>query len=228
MMREHHIPVARTARYYTLGEPQPALREVWFVCHGYAQLASRFLRRFVPLDDGRRFIVAPEALSRFYIEEKGGGGGGSHAHTPVGATWMTREDRLSEIDDYIRYLDALYAQVFQQVERDRVAVVVLGFSQGVATVCRWIARGAVRADRLVLWGSPAPPDLDLEKDGARFRSLDLVVVNGEQDELVPMTTLAEQAARFEQSAIPYRLVRYAGGHGINAGTLLSVATGGDL
>ena len=49
---EHHLSVARTARYYTLGEP--GATEVWFVCHGYGQLAGRFLRRFEPIADGFR------------------------------------------------------------------------------------------------------------------------------------------------------------------------------
>ena len=60
--REHRIEVTRTARYWTLGA-EDAPTEVWFVLHGYRQLAERFLRRFVPLDDGSRLVVAPEGLS---------------------------------------------------------------------------------------------------------------------------------------------------------------------
>ena len=89
-MQEHHLAVAKTARYYSLGEPGPATRQLWFVCHGYGQLAGRFLRHFEPLDDGSRVIVAPEGLSRFYLSE-------SPAERRVGASWMTREDRLVEI-----------------------------------------------------------------------------------------------------------------------------------
>ncbi|MBX6331371.1 MAG: phospholipase [Gemmatimonadaceae bacterium] len=220
MMREHHLPVSRTARYYALGDPRGPLREVWFVCHGYGQLAARFLRHFETLDTGDRLIIAPEALSRFYIEPASGG---THAHAAVGASWMTREDRLSEIDDYIRYLDALYAQVFQEVPRDAVRVVVLGFSQGVATVSRWLARGTSRADRLVLWGSVLPHDLDLETNGAALRRLELVVVAGEHDELTTPAMLAEQAERLARSEIAHRLVRYAGGHRIERDTLAALA-----
>src|ERR671933_2286542 len=110
MMREHHLTVTRTARYVTLGDVHDSLRQVWFVCHGYGQLAARFLRHFEDLNDGHRLIVAPEALSRFYVES---GPGTRHADVPVGATWMTREDRLSEIADYVSYLDGLYAQLFR-------------------------------------------------------------------------------------------------------------------
>ncbi|MFW6202332.1 MAG: hypothetical protein ACOC8B_07130, partial [Gemmatimonadota bacterium] len=96
------------------GEPRPAgsaPREIWFVCHGYRQLAGRFVRRFAPLDDGNRLIVAPEALSRFYLDDDGG------PHGPdarIGATWMTRADRENEIRDYVDYLDTLYERVFEE------------------------------------------------------------------------------------------------------------------
>jgi len=100
MRREHHLPVSRTARYFTIGEPDASLTELWFVCHGYGQLAGRFVRHFESIDAPHRMIVAPEALSRFYVEVAGK----THADTHVGASWMTREDRLSDIEDYVEYL----------------------------------------------------------------------------------------------------------------------------
>src|SRR2546428_199711 len=102
-MQEHFFSTPRTARYFTLGSPQGAT-DVWFVCHGYGQLASRFLERFRALESERRCIVAPEGLSRFYLTE-------NPSERRVGASWMTREDRVHEIDDYVRFLDALHAQV---------------------------------------------------------------------------------------------------------------------
>src|SRR5439155_1591110 len=44
-MHEHHIGVSRSARYFTLGEKPQGVAEVWFACHGYGQLAARFLER---------------------------------------------------------------------------------------------------------------------------------------------------------------------------------------
>src|SRR5438309_1661873 len=67
-MQEHFFSTPRTARYFTLGSPQGAT-DVWFVCHGYGQLASRFLERFRALESERRCILAPEGLSRFYLTE---------------------------------------------------------------------------------------------------------------------------------------------------------------
>src|SRR5437868_14633480 len=149
-MHEHHIGVSRTARYFTLGESLRGVAEVWFVCHGYGQLAARFLEKLRVLDDGRRHLVAPEGLSRFYLTE-------SPTERRVGASWMTREDRLHEIDDYVRYLDAVHADL----QRPNARITALGFSQGSATVCRWAALGTARIDRVIVWGGEVPPDLDL-------------------------------------------------------------------
>src|SRR5205809_2907590 len=109
-VHEHHLSVAKTARYFTLGERSGGVAQVWFVCHGYGQLAGRFLEKLRVLDDGTgRLLVAPEGLSRFYLSE-------SPAERRVGACWMTREDRLAEIDDYVQYLDAVYAAVFTHLD----------------------------------------------------------------------------------------------------------------
>ena len=155
--REHHLAVRRTARYHTLGEPGDALRQVWFVLHGHGQLSSYFIRHFTALADGTRLIVAPEALNRFYLEHTSWEGAGQ---ARVGATWMTREDHLIEIDDYVRSLDALQHQVRAGSNGATARVVVLGFSQGVATAFRWACRGRIRPDVLVAWAGPLPAELD--------------------------------------------------------------------
>src|SRR5207249_11468139 len=141
-MQEHHIDVTRTARYFTLGGSGSGVAEVWFVCHGYGQLAGRFIRYFAALDDGTRLIVAPEALARFYLGEVTG----PSANRKIGASWMTREDRLTEIDDYVRYLDALFQEVLRRLEPRAPRVTALGFSQGAATVSRWATLGKSRVD----------------------------------------------------------------------------------
>src|SRR5438067_7492626 len=184
-MHEHHIGVSRSARYFTLGEKPQGVAEVWFVCHGYGQLAARFLEKLRVLDDGRRHLVAPEGLSRFYLTE-------SPTERRVGATWMTQEDRLAEIDDYVRYLDAVYDDVFGRIDRARVTVHALGFSQGAATVSRWTALGKSRIDRVILWGGEFPPDLDLTGAdvAGRLRAAPLTLVFGRSDEHITPKALA--------------------------------------
>ena len=222
MTKESHIEVARTARIFTLGEPGPAVRQVWLVCHGYGQLASRFLRRFEPLAEASRLIVAPEALNRFYVET----GIGPHGpESRVGATWMTREDRLNEIEDYVRYLDAVCEAVFRELTRGGVKLIALGFSQGVSTVARWAARTDVAIERLVLWAGSWPPELEPRPDLFRGAAVDLVA--GAMDASVSEASVARLYAALEAGGIGPRLIRYAGGHAIDGDVLREIAGGLD-
>ena len=124
-MQEHHLQVKRTARYFTLGELNESTQNVWFVLHGYGQLAQFFIRKFEVLNDGQTFIVAPEALSRFYLEGVSG---------RVGASWMTKEERPHEISDYIFYLNHLYDTLLEGRDVYKLTINFLGFSQGTATL----------------------------------------------------------------------------------------------
>jgi predicted esterase len=220
LTREYHIAIPRTARYYTLGQPGPGIAEVWFALHGYGQLAGRFVHELAPLDDGSRLIVAPEALSRFYL--------GEVSHRPaserrVGASWMTREDRLAEIDDQVRYLDAVYGEVLQGIDRSRARVCIFGYSQGAAAAARWLARGTARAERLILWGGEVPPDLDLAVGRERFTGLDLTLVAGTQDQFITTKILDRETQRLDAHAIPFHLITFEGGHEIDEAVLRRVA-----
>lgn len=213
-MQEHHLRAWRTARYFTLGSLEGA-RDIWIVCHGYGQLAARFLERFQPLESGHRCVVAPEALSRFYLTEDA-------SERRVGASWMTREDRLHEIDDYVRYLDALYAAVVPRGGGARVTA--LGFSQGAATVCRWVTMGSAHVDRLIVWGGEVPPDLDLSQDRAaeRLRTSHLTLVFGTRDQFFTPKIIAATESRLHKHHIPYELHPFEGGHEIDEAALARI------
>lgn len=216
--REHHISVSRTARYWMLGESSPGVRDVWFVLHGHGQLAFYFLRPFHPLAAADRLIVAPEALSRFYAEPDRPGPPGR-----VGASWMTREDRLAEIADYVRYLDDLYAEVFARVPRGAVRVTALGFSQGAATAARWACRGTARVDRLVLWAGQLPPELGDQDDRRRLGAMDVVRVLGETDPFARPEIVAAEDARAQGLGLTAPVRRFAGGHELDEALVLELA-----
>ena len=63
----HHLRVERTARYYTVGAEGEEPRAIWFVLHGYGQLAGSFVRFFADIATAGTVVVAPEALNRFYL-----------------------------------------------------------------------------------------------------------------------------------------------------------------
>ncbi len=213
-MQENHIKVAKTARYFQLGEVGSALKQVWFVCHGYGQLAGYFLKHFELLDNGERLIIAPEGLSRFYM---------NGFYGRIGASWMTREDRLNDIKDYVIFLDAVYQQVFEQVDRSSVKVSVLGFSQGTAAASRWVALGDVEADQLILWAGLLPPELIDENKLEIFKKIKLNLVAGENDEYASEEKILEQETHLKENSVPYKLIKFAGGHELDSGVLKEIS-----
>lgn len=198
-MDEHFLRVIRTARYVTLGVPGPSLRELWVACHGYGQLAARFAASFQGLDDGTRMIVVPEGLSRFYIDRT--------QQQVMGASWMTREDRLHEIEDYLGYLDALYEEVKGRIGRE-LPVVALGFSQGVATATRWAARTGAPVRHLVVWGGTLPPEVDLTV----FRAVRVTVVCGDRDELITKKVRDVEGEKWRAAGITPEVKIFSGHH----------------
>jgi len=216
--------VPRTARYARMGPEGGAVEQVWLVCHGYGQLADRFIRRFSAIADGSRLIVAPEALSRFYVS----GGSVPHAmNEKVGASWMTREARDSEIEDHVTYLDRVTSEIFEAVDRARVRFVALGFSQGAAVICRWAALTITPPDHVVLWGSGVPAEL-LEGEGkAGLSRATLTIVVGAADPIADGGRVDAHRKQLERAAVGYRFVSYDGGHEIDGPVLRDIAAGLD-
>lgn len=214
----HRLVVRRTARYVTIRGAE-APRSVWYVLHGYRQLADRFIERFRPIAAPDRLIVAPEALNRFYLDDDAS----LKPHgpdSPVGATWMTRHERDAEIDDYVAYLDALD----RALELPRgVRRVLLGFSQGSATAARWAMLGRRRVTRLVLWGGMFPADPPVADHARRVRRLAPVIVRSEQDASLPVDRVDTEIARLGALGIPSTPLRHTGGHTIGRDALLELA-----
>jgi predicted esterase len=212
-MQEHFMKVQRTARFHMLGQLETA-REIWIVVHGYGQLARYFLNHF-GANAKERCIVAPEGLSRFYLDP---------AHSRVGATWMTREDRVHEIEDHIAYLDQLVRELAQRSVLG-IPVHVLGFSQGVATVCRWAAQGKTPIKRLVLWAGSLPPELDLDTLRT-WRDIQVDLVLGDQDEYANKGSLEGLSQCMTAAGVPHRSHLFKGGHQLDALTLQRIMANG--
>lgn len=211
---ERRIIVQRSARYYVAGEPGVRIDRIWMLCHGYGQLARDFLNDCGPLARDGVLLVAPEGLSRYYLR----GGSGS-----VGASWMTREDRLAEIEDYVAYLNAVRDGVIAECGAEP-AVSVLGFSQGGATAARWAVLGNGSVDRTVLWGATVP-ESDVEKHADKLRQVGLIMVEGERDPLVNHGERSRSLGAFNRLEIPYTLRSHSGGHELDESILRSLAGG---
>ena len=206
----HSIPVTRTARYFTLGELNEGTRQVWFVLHGYGQLAEYFIRKFEKISDDQTYVVAPEALSRFYLNGNSG---------RVGASWMTREERLSEIDDYVAYLESIYKAILQDYRLDDVRITVLGFSQGTATACRWLDQGTLRCHRLILWAGYFANGIRDVLEPEHLTATETYFVYGNEDEFLTQLNPTEYLEKL-QTDLPFlKILEYNGGHAIDTKVL---------
>ncbi|MBO2009280.1 alpha/beta hydrolase [Hymenobacter negativus] len=212
---ERHLTVARTARYQQLGDLSAATKHVWFVCHGYGQLAAYFVRHFAFLTeaDPHTVVIAPEGLSRFYLSGNGG---------RVGASWMTRDDRLYEIEDHVNFLNQLAEKVLDECLPD-VQVTVLGFSQGTATVSRWLAQAWFRPSHLVLWAGGFPEDIEATAVNRLLQGLQLTVVVGTEDEYISPEKAALQEQQLQQFGGSPTLITFAGKHELNRTVLEQIA-----
>ena len=218
MTTEHHIVVQRTARYVTIGEASAATTELWIVCHGYGQLARPFVASFEAIASPSRLIVAPEALSRFYLERSATG---VNTQAAIGATWMTREAREADITDYIAYLDQVCNTVL--ADTPDAALIGLGFSQGTATITRWAAASQRQLRRLVLWGAGLPPDLDWSRAETRLRDVPVTLVVGRRDPFALPERIAEQEALLGAHGIAFNTVYYDGDHRVDPAALRLIA-----
>ncbi|MEP7326844.1 MAG: phospholipase [Gemmatimonadota bacterium] len=198
---EHHLTVARTARYYLRGDPGSA-RHTWLGCHGYGQLAATFIGHLATAAGDARLLVAPEALSRFYHDNGLG---------PIGASWMTREDRANEIADYIRYLDQVQAELRRRAPTGH-RLYGLGFSQGVATVSRWVFGGESDVAGLIMWAGTVAPELNPAALASKVRGKRVALVAGTKDEYVNADWFQREHQRFVEAGADCRDFSFHGGH----------------
>lgn len=203
---EHHIKVTRTARYYKSGEISNLTKNVWIVLHGHKQLAEQFIKIFNEIAENGDLVIAPEALLRFYVKGDYG---------DVGATWMTKEDRQSDISDYVNYLDEIFnTEVKPHKERLDFKINAIGFSQGAATLSRWLVLGRSKVDRAIFWCGNIANDVEYSKS-ASFKSTNVHLVFASSDPYFPGDYYKSQVALLQQNGIEPNVHIFEGGHEIN-------------
>ncbi len=217
---EHHLTTVRTARYFTLGASIADTKRVWFVLHGYAQLAQRFLRHFKDIVPPDTLVVAPEALSRFYLELPRA----DRRHMErVGAAWMTKEDRLADMADTRAYLDSVYRTIVDEVIRSTgqaPEVTILAFSQSVATSMRWIAGGVVHPVRVIMWAGSIATDVDVAAFRSGLGDAEVILVAGEFDQFLTEKARATVRAQWQALGVTPHEIVYAGGtHELEPGVI---------
>jgi predicted esterase len=204
------LQVTKTAKIVLHGNATYA-KCAWIVLHGYGQLAQYFIRKFSVLEADQHVVIAPEGLHRFYLNGTSG---------RVGASWMTKEERLDDIEDNLNYLDAVYANYIANSSYEQV--VLVGFSQGASTAARWLElRRPERISTFIQWAGVFPPDLQ-PVHSAPMTHIRHVVVVGNQDPYFS----AEIRELLPNPKLPfgeYETLLFDGAHDIHAETLLEIA-----
>lgn len=209
------IVVPKTARYFVSENIHSSVKNIWFVLHGYSHLASDFIQKFDAVADDVNLVIAPEGLSRFYVKGYFGN---------VGASWMTKVERMNDINDYIRYLDLVYDDVLNHLNLHPEKIMVLGYSQGGAAAARWAVMTNKKIDHLIVHSSEFPHDLD-EKTVREFSErASIRYVYSDKDEFIEEELFEQQMERLRTHQIRFIPVRFEGRHEIKPDVLCKLKT----
>jgi len=214
-MFEISLDAPKTGRCVIEGATAPhESNKVLFALHGYGQLPAFFVRHFAPVVAAGWTVVAPEGLHRFYVSGTSG---------RVGASWMTKEARETDIEDTLKWLERVRQEVLGHHRPKEL--VLLGFSQGVAAAMRWAAlRGhAGTWDRLVFWAGVLPPDLPWTEEGlSALRNTPIDTALGDDDPFFDAKLADDSHHLLTQAGLEPVHHSFHGGHRINGELLATI------
>lgn len=147
-MGRRSIAVETSGHYFTNGALTKKTKHIWIALHGYGQTGEYMKEKLSFLDPSDHFVICPEALNSFYW----------HANNEPVACWMTKRHRYDEISTFVSFLDKLYDRYCRHVDH-KVQIHMIGFSQGCATLWRWIYASKPRFNTLINWAGWIPEDI---------------------------------------------------------------------
>ncbi|MEO9511585.1 MAG: esterase [Flavobacteriaceae bacterium] len=172
--------------YVTLNTITSRTKNVWFVFHGIGYLSKYFIKYFERLDADENYIVAPQAPSKYYLKNE---------YKYVGASWLTKENTASEIDNILNYVDAVFDA--EQIPTN-LNLILFGFSQGVSVVTRWMTLRKIECSALILYSGIIPKEL--KEDDFSYVNLNktkIKVVFGKNDEFLKPSRLHSEKAKID-------------------------------
>lgn len=197
----HRFKAEKTYRYYTTGDDISS-KYLLIVLHGYGQLAKYFIKKFEKCSTDY-FVAAPEGPHRFYLQGYEG---------RVGASWMTKEARESDIEDNLNWLNELLVELQKNKKYEKIFL--LGFSQGGPTAVRWYAQNESKFQKLILWSSVCPPDIDKKRISNTEGNVFVVGLN---DEFINESIRNEEIKQYH--SLGFETITFNGNHDINAQVL---------
>ena len=202
-MNEKQVSYQFTNSYTTLNDYTSETKNVWIVFHGIGYLSRYFLKYFKDLNKEENYIIAPQAPSKYYLN-------GEYKH--VGASWATREETAMEMENAMNYLEEIYRN---ENLADAPNLILLGYSQGVSVVTRWVARKKLRCSKIILNSGRIPKELE-PSDFAFLENTEIAFVYGKEDPFVNQEFLESEEKRIRE-LFPKNLqfIGFEGGHEVN-------------
>ena len=169
MFNKHSISFEFSSSYITYNKLTDNTENIWIVFHGYGQLSKYFIRRFDVLDGDKNYIIAPQGLSKFYVDED---------YKNVGASWLTKEDRGSDLLNQQKYLIKLMDELKLKIDFSKIKVNLFGFSQGVSALTRLLMNYNMKVNNIIIWAGWVPDEFfNINKDVLKDTNLFFVVGN---------------------------------------------------
>lgn len=206
---EKIFPTIRTGRYFANEINTVSIKNVVVLLHGYAQLAEDFIKEFSFLDMKGNLLIAPEGLSRFYKGDK------------VGASWMSREFREHEINDYVKFISNIYSKEISLLEEIKINNIVIGFSQGAHTAVRFSVYSDIPVDSLVLCCSAFPEDLKEQLILEKLLHTKIFFICGSEDKVVSQDKILTSFEYLKSLGLSTELIVFKGKHEINPKSVLN-------
>ena len=210
-MNEILLPVQKTARIITIGELSKKTQFIWIALHGYGQLSTYMAGKLEFLDTQDHFIICPEGLNKFYWHKN---------NEPV-ACWMTKDNRYAEISNFVNYLDEIYHTYCTHVSRN-VKIVLLGFSQGCASLWRWIHASSPKFDYLINWAGWIPEDISYLHLKPYFLNKQILYVYGEHDEFINEESVISLQNLIHENDLKIQFRKYEGKHSLSTTFLQTI------
>ena len=201
----HFFTTQKTVRYSTYGSDIRRAKYFWFVLHGSKMLSEQMIYKFSDFDPEEHFVVAPEALHRFYEKNFGG---------PVVASWMTKRDRDLDIQDNGEYLSKLYTQFTNRLPEDAQKI-ILGFSQGGIIAYRWLHRHSIDVDAFIPYACGAPEDIDLTEAKTSLSTLPTYQTYGTSDQFLTPKRIEMVKNILAKNKLSTKMYPYEGDHRID-------------
>src|SRR5690606_21539354 len=122
------------------------------------------------------------------------------------------------IADYVLFLERLRAGLGWE-RFPGVQIILLGFSQGVSSLLRWMHNTHPRVDYLLLWAGRLSDDADFSASESYFRPIPCTFMLGDQDPYISVDQARQRMTKALPGHLQPQLVIYPGDHRVREAPL---------